>query len=320
MTSFSNEQINLLKHLFKEKPYLIDIIRFKNRFNLIIEYCLKCAEQIPSDEIAFVIAYTDKLINELAANVQNLLFNFSCYAKEKNWTYFKQKQFAEFAKDRCELELFDQFIGCGVILEVNNGWYSFTLPEIQYYLLARFIISSADKERTYKSQFDNFEDPQTSWPYLKSLDEKAFDRLFINPTIEEFYSAVYHKDKMTLLNRYYNFFDLSIGYTYADGSLECGSSSNSNWIIDEIFSLFDSQLSIGVSEAYPCDCYIHTWKENESRQNFINYIRENLNLDGKREIIYSKMKDQQFWNLLVKTELAEVIYNGVINLKKKYKF
>jgi hypothetical protein len=204
-------------------------------------------------------------------------------------------------------------------VEVNNGWYNFILPEIWDYLLAKSITSSLDKEQTYKNQFDNFEEPQNLWPYLTRIDEHEFNQLFIIPVIKNFYSEVYSKDKMTLLKNYYNFFDLSIGYSYSDGSLECGDSGHQNWITNELFTFLNIDLSIGVSEIFPCGCYIHEWRKDESRQNFISYIHENYASDGKHEIEFSKLEDKQFWDLLIKTELTEIICKEVIDIKRKFK-
>jgi len=322
LNDFSDEQAAQLKYLFKENDYLTDLIRYRSRFNYVVKYCLTCASEFSSDKISFVITYTDTLIKELSLNDQVHLFNFSRGAKENSWTYFKRKQFIEFAKDYyCKAELFEQFIRCGVFVEANNGWHDFILPEIQDYLSARCIISSADKEQIYQNQFDDFEEPQDLWPYLKQIDEQEFYQSFVLPAIKSFYAEVFDKDKMTLLKKYYNFFNVSIGYSYTDEGLECGNSGNSNWIIDELFTFLNIDLSIGITEIFPCDCYMRKWKKNKSRQNFINYVREIYTSDdGDNEIEYSKIEDQKFWNLLLKTELAEIVYNGVIDLKRMFKF
>ena len=125
---------------------------------------------------------------------------------------------------------------------------------------------------------------------------------------------------MTLLKNYYKFFGLSIGYSYTAESLECGNSGHQNWITEELLTFLNIDLSIGLSEIFPCDCYIHEWRTDDSRKNYIKYIHENYLSDGNKEIDFSKLEDKQFWDLLIKTELAEIMYNGITNLKDKFSF
>lgn len=302
--------------LFTSRKYLYKLARFYYQLNPLITYCLKLQLDIPQQKEQFVIGLAEAIFRDFSGPEKESIKKFAVISEARNWSYFNTRQFAEFAKlHPCERSLFDKMIKYGILAE-NNNWYCFLFKDMVSLFSAEHYKSADDKVNQYLSPFrpDGIRDFPSVIPYLAVIDKVDFHKYYTYPTVSRFVQAVDSPDSEILIKQYFHYFNTFFTCRIFRGKMKCSFVFNDNHKTSDLFTHCNVRLSEHILKNFPYESAYFKNEVNDKRcANLLKYMK--IKLIDYYNIPVSWIKGKRFWQLLAKTDLAELIQEEMNTLR-----
>ncbi len=310
------EQRSQLEVLFASRKYLYKLAKFYYHLNPLITHCLKLQLDIPQEKEQFIIGFAEAILRDFSSPEKEAIKQFAVISEAKNWTYFNARQFAEFARlHPCEKNLFQRMIKSGGLAE-NNNWYCFVFKDMVSLFVAEHFKSSDAKVNQYLSPFkpDGIMDFPSVIPYLAAIDRTDFHKYYTYLHVRRFVKAVDSPDREMLLRQYFDYYKTHFTCRTFRGKTQCSLVFNDNQKTSDLFTYCNVRLSERILKNFPHESPYFRNEANDRRcANLLKYMETKL-MDYYN-IPMSYIKGKRFWQLLAKTDLAELVQEEVNELK-----
>jgi hypothetical protein len=310
------EQQYQLEALFASRKYLYKLAKFYYQLNPLITYCLKVQLDIPQQKEQFIIGFAEATLQDFSGPEKEAIKQFAVISEAKNWSYFTARQFVEFARRHpCEGSLFEKMIKYGRLAE-NNNWYCFVFKDLVSLFVAEHFKSSDAKINQYlsPSKPDGIRNFASVIPYLAAIDEADFLRYCIYPNISRFVLAVDSPVIEVLIKQYFEYYRTHLTCRTFRGKTHCSFVFNDNQKTSDLFTYCNISLSERILKNFPYESAYFKDEVNAKRcVALLKYME--MKLMDCYNFPMSWIKGKRFWQLLAKTDLAELIQEEVNELK-----
>jgi len=321
------EQAEQVLLMMKKKSYLYQLVRFSSQLKPIINFCITSSFQISKNKPHFVLQLFRFLIKPLMVKTDPKLSEkdfiamagFSSYTASRQLDFFKEKQYNEFAREfDLDQQIFKKFANSPLLL-MDNGWYSYVIPEIGFLFRSLYLKSLRNKNELYNTEYVTLDNTNFDelWDYLGLIDKVDFISHFLLPKMNKFLQYVKGNDPKQFLQRYFRYFGMRIGYREKD-KVKYRIDANSNFTTLHLFDYLFIRLSEKIFKNFPFESgYLKNEINDQHCANLLEYLEKEWSGSQKKSVALSAIKDDKFWDLLIKTELAELIRDEVIEFEKE---
>lgn len=203
----------------------------------------------------------------------------------------------------------------GVLAE-NNNWYCFLFKDMVGLFCAEHFKFSDAKIKNYQSPYrpDGIMDFSSVIPYLATIDKVDFHKYYTYPTVSRFVQAVDSRDRETLIKQYFHYFNTFFTCRIFRGKMKCSFVFNHNQKTSDLFTYCNVRLSEQILKNFPYESAYFKNEVNDKRcASLLKYME--MTFMDYYNIPVSWIKGKRFWQLLAKTDLAELIQEEVNELK-----